>query len=213
MKGIRLVLFSIMTLVTGLFVFSTNTHASEGLIEMRSTTRETYRCFASSILMQDQNFNVNVSCRELIYPAGNTVFTYVLWAQPVDGGNPRRLGELGYGRLAAKLNLPFNQLFVTTETKGNVGKPGGPVVMRGNVSTITFLDRATSPTPTPVGQTSNGTNETITGTPNPDSSITPTEGASTGSKIATAFKRAGLAALLALLALIGLVFAITRSKG
>ena len=209
MKYLRLFLALGIITIAGFFLLTTQTFASEGLVELRSTTREASRCFASSILMQDQNFNVLVSCRELIYPAGNTVFTYVLWAQPVDGGNPKRLGELGYGRLSARTNVPFNQLFVTTETTGNVGKPGGPVVMRGNVSPITFLDRSTTPTPTSATTINSGT----TGTPEPGASLTPTPGESTGSKIATAFKRAGLAALLALLAIIGLVFAITRSKG
>ncbi len=182
--------------------------ASEGTIEMRSSTREAYRCYASSVLMQDQNYTILVSCRELIYPAGNEVFSYVLWAQPADGSAPRRLGELGYGRLQARMNVPFTSLFVSTEANPGVGKPTGPIVMRGDVTPIRFLDRATTPTPTSInasGDTSSSdTSTTLTPTPG---------GQSTTSKIGTAFKRAGLAALLALLALIGLVFAITRARG
>ncbi len=190
----------------GIFLFTaTRVSASEGTFELRSTTRDTYRCFAASILMQDLNYSITVSCRDLIYPAGNTVFTYVLWAQPIDGGSPRRLGELGYGRLATRWNQPFNQLFVTTEQDSGVGKPVGPVVMRGNVQQITFLDHATAATPTiSNGQPSVG---------GQDITPTPVVEASTGSKLVTALRRAGLAALLALLALVGLVFAITRTKG
>lgn len=186
-----------------LLLIATKVSASEGIFEIRSTTREPYRCFASSILMQDLNYSISISCRDLIYPAGNTIFTYVLWAQPVEAGNPRRLGELGYGRLATRWNVPFNQLFVTTEQDAGVGKPTGPVVMRGNLQQITFLDRATTPTPTTVGEAPAGTED-----------ITPSQApASTGAKLVTALRRAGLAALLALLAVIGLVFAITRTKG
>jgi hypothetical protein len=197
-----------LTFVFSVFLFLTkNIHASEGSIEMRSSTREPYRCYAASILTQDQNYQILISCRELIYPAGNTVYVYILWAQPVDGSDPRRLGELGYGRLSAKMNQPFSSLFVTTEPNAGARKPTGPVVMRGNVQPITFLDRATTGTPAPVISNGQGS---YTG----DITLTPTpEEASTGSKLGTALKRAGLAAFLALIALIGLIFAITRSRG
>jgi hypothetical protein len=196
-------------LFAGIALFGSTkiTHASEGVVELRSTTRESYRCFAYYQLLPDQNQTVLVSCRDLIYPTGSSIIYYILWMQPTDGSAPRRLGELGYGSLSARTPIPFNQLFVTSEQVQNTNKPGGPVAMRGNVSAVPFLDRGTTGTPTPV--ISSGT----TGTPEPGVSVSPTPGESTGSKIATAFKRAGLAALLALLALIGLVFAITRSKG
>jgi hypothetical protein len=189
------------------FVLPGMVKASEGNIELRSTTREAYRCYAASILMQDQNYNILVSCREIIYPAGDTVFSYILWAQPTDGSAARRLGELGYGRLAAKMNIPFNSLFVTTEPSAGVRTPSGPVVMRGGVSPITFLDRATTGTPVPT--LANGERPTgdVTLTPVPE------EGQTTGSRLGTALRRAGLAALLALIAIIGLIFAITRSRG
>lgn len=207
MRIVKSILFA--TVFFGVFVFFTQkTEASEGTIELRSTTRETYRCYATSMLMQDQNYTILVSCRELLYPAGNTVFTYVLWAQPTDGSAPRRLGELGFGRLNARLNQPFSQLFVTTEPNAGVRAPSGPTVMRGNVQPITFLDRATTPTPTSTSISSGGG-----GTQNGNETVTPTPSQSTGSRVATAFKRAGLAAFLALVALIGLVFAITRSRG
>ncbi len=189
----------------GIFALAKDTYALEGITELRSTTGESYRCYATSILMQDQNFTILVSCRDLIYPAGKTVFSYVLWAQPVEGGNPRKLGELGFGRLSAKMNEPFSSLFVTTEQNPG-GKPTGPTVMRGNVSPIGFLDRPTTPTPTSISST--------TGSPQITGEITPTPQAlSTSQKLSTALRRAGLAAFIALLALIGLVFAITRARG
>jgi len=203
---VKKVFLPLILILSCLFVFAKNAHATEGEIYLRSVTRETYRCEASSYLMQDQQYHVLVSCRDLLYPAGDTVFTYVLWAQPTDGSAPKRLGELGFGRLEARSNVPFSQLFVTTEPRANVNKPGGPTVMRGSVETKAFLDRGTPPSGTT-------TIETPTNTPNPSITVTPAPGVSTASKIGTAFKRAGLAALLALLALIGLIFAITRARG
>jgi hypothetical protein len=205
---INTIFFALLLSIGVIFLTTAKTsYAAEGMVELRSTTRESYRCYAYYQLLPDQNQTVLVSCRDLVYPTGSSIIYYILWMQPTDGSAPRRLGELGYGSLSARTPIPFGQLFVTTEQVQNTNKPVGPVAMKGSIAPIPFLDRATTGTPTPV-ITNAGT-----GTPEPGISATPTEGASTGSKIATAFKRAGLAALLALLALIGLVFAITRSKG
>src|SRR5258706_9888166 len=148
MQGKLHYLFSFGLFLALFFALPKLTFASEGTVEMRSSTREAYRCYASSVLMQDLNYTILISCRELIYPAGNEVFSYVLWAQPSDGSQVRRLGELGYGRLQARMNQPFTSLFVTTEANAGVGKPTGPTVMRGDVLPIRFLDHATTPTPT-----------------------------------------------------------------
>jgi succinate dehydrogenase/fumarate reductase flavoprotein subunit len=79
--------------------------------------------------------------------------------------------------------------------------------MRGNVQRITFLDRETTPTPNPSGTIAQSNNAGEEVTP------TPVTGQSTGEKLMTALRRAGLAAFLAFLALIGLVFAITKARG
>lgn len=194
-------------------LFTTRVDATEGIFQLRSTNREPYRCYASSIMMQDATYTVLVSCRDLIYPADDRVFYYVLWATPQDGGNPIRLGDLGFGRLGTEVKIPFTNLFVTTESDDRARVPSGTVVMRGNAERIAFLDRGTTNTPTP--------NTTVTATQDSNSDqsqqdVTPTpeeEGASTGEKLMIALRRAGLAAFLALIAIIGLIFAITRARG
>lgn len=171
--------------------------ASEGTVELRATTEENYRCFAASLQMQDLFFRVLVSCRDLIYPAGPNIFTYIVWAIPSAGGGQIKLGELGFGKAEFRTNETFSSLFVTTEADRNVRSPTGPVVMQGRMSSILFLDRPTTPTPVPEGET--------------EAQVEIQE-LSNRERLSLGLRRAGLAALLALLAVIGLVFVLTRGR-
>lgn len=181
-----------------LFV-AAETYASEGIFELRGTVRETTRCFAASLMMQDLNYRILVSCRDLIYPVEPTIFNYVLWATPKEGGNPIKLGALGYGKADFKTNKAFISLFVTTEQNVNTRTPSGNVAMRGNLQPITFLEKSTTPTPSPEGQKE---------TPKEAEVKKP----SAKEKLLLGLKRAGLVSLIALVAVIGLVFVITRRR-
>jgi len=138
--------------VAFLFLITTDKAiASEGTAELRSTVNQTTRCYASSLLMEDNAYTILVSCRDLIYPAEQNVTYYVLWAQPTDGSNPVNLGYVGYGKITVRMGQPFSSLFVTTESNpGSV--PAGRVVMRGNVTSISFLERPGQITPSPTGE-------------------------------------------------------------
>jgi len=197
MRKILPIIFALL-----LFLFQPQkTFASEGIIELKSTTQEKYRCFVFSVLMPDANHTLLYSCRDLVYPIGAESFAYVLWAQPIEG-KPTKLGSLGVGKGEFKTKTPFTQLFVTTETNAEVREPRGQTVMRGEVLVNQFLERLT-PTPTLQAETL----QTVTPTPRPT-----TAPLSTREKFTQAFKRAGLAAFLALISLIGLIFVITRAK-
>lgn len=176
--------------------------ASVGNIELNTTTSESYRCFASSHRLKDQNFHLLVTCRNLIYPAGDFIFSYVMWATPSAGGNAVKLGELGLGVAEFKTKTAFSNLFVTTEQDTRARAPSGPVVMRGNVQPFTFLDRPVTPTPSPEGEKAE-----IEELEMPD-----TETLSTREKLLQGLRRAGLAALLAIVGIIGLVFVLTRPR-
>lgn len=173
---------------------------SEGTVELRSTSAPDHRCFVASLKMQDQNYRVLVSCRDLIYPGGETVYTYIVWANPIGGGSPFKLGELGFGKVDFRTREAFTGLFVTTEENSRVRSPEGPVVMRGAVETINFLDRPQSPTPTPEGEAAE------------EEEVAEEEKPSAGQRLLTALRRAGIVILLALAAVMGLVFVLTRSK-
>lgn len=190
--------FCVSFFIIGLFLLAKTTFASEGTVELRSTTDKDYRCFAASLLMENASYKVIVSCRDLIYPPQPDLFTYIIWATPLDEGNPVKFGELGIGKASFETKESFSNLFVTTERNRGVRRPEGQVVMRGSVESITFLDRPTTPTPTP--------------------STTEQEGEpakaelTTGQKLTLALRRAGLVIFLALAATVGLVFILTRPK-
>lgn len=178
--------------------------SSEGTIELDSTSSEyNFRCYAASIQMMNRSFQIPVTCRQLVYPAGDNVFTYVVWAEPLDGGKPIKLGELGLGRATFKTNKRFSSLYVTTESNKKTRSPEGPTVMEGFVERIEFLDEM-------------DTFETIQ--PEPEFSeiaptaSTPSPTLSSRQRLVTGLKRAGLVIGVALITIIGLVFVLTRSR-
>jgi len=138
--------------------------ASEGTAELTSTKGEPMRCHATSVLMEDFNYKIVVSCRDLIYPPKPDVFNYMLWVQPEEGNNPERLGELGVGKAEFKTETKFSMLFVTLEKSVRPRTPEGERILEGSVQAIKFLDEGTdgrivpkdipdrlevTPTPTP----------------------------------------------------------------
>lgn len=201
---IIIILTSILILLT--FVFAKDSHASEGTIELTSQTDEPYKCYASSLRMQNLEYRIPFSCRNLIYPVDETIFNYVMWANTKDGGKTIKLGALGLGKGEFKTKTPFVTLFVTTERKKDTKTPTGRVVMRGNVQPIEFLESEITPTPTPPPDSEESANEEIQ-----EEEIK--QEITTREKLILALKRAGIAALFALVALIGIIFVVSKSRG
>jgi hypothetical protein len=191
--------FSILFSMLFSFLLTIQTvNASEGTVELKSTTNSNYRCYATSIQMIDLNYNVSITCRDLLYPSGDDIFNYMLWATQVKDGKPLKLGALGLGRAAFKTIVPFSNLFVTTESNVKSKTPTGTTVMAGDVKPIAFLQE-TKPQPEE------------TQTPAEEETPTPT-GQSTKDRLVSGLKRAALVSLFALLALVGLVFVLTRKR-
>ena len=191
------VAFGLILIFLSAFVFTRHSYASEGTAELRSTNENSYRCFVASIQMVNLNYRILVSCRDLLYPAGDDIFTYMLWGTPSAGGRAVKLGELGLGRAEFETKVPFSNLFVTTEKSKKDREPVGPVVMRGDLRRIAFLDSQISPTPTEAAE------EDIT---------TPAPELTTKDRLVSGVKRAGVVAALALVAVFGLVFVLTRPR-
>ncbi len=195
-------------LLVALFLGAKTASASEGTVNLKSLTNERYRCFAASLLRQDRKYKIVVSCRDLIYPAGDEIITYIMWATPSSGESSLKLGELGFGKAEFSTATDFSGLFVTTEATKSVKTPTGPTVMSGSVEKIPLLEQIglTTQPDTTQQATKDSSEEEATELP------TPTEEAEESSKLGQAVRRAGLAAVLALLAAIGLVFVLTRGR-
>ncbi len=203
----NILLCSFITLVI-LLIIPSDSVASEGTIELRSTGNEPYRCYAASIRMLEPEYRILFTCKFILYPAEEDVFNYIMWANPIEGTRPVKLGLIGQGRGEFKTRVPFTNLFVTTEVSRDAKTPTGRVVMTGGVNKIMFLEEVQEYEPTPT--LSAQEKET---SPTPTGIAGSQTGATTRDKILTAFKRAGVAAVVAIIALVGLIFVITRSRG
>lgn len=210
-QGLRIIIQKMFAnkknLIIFLFIFSAlfflkpikTIQASEGISKIRSVSGGTFRCFLSSLQTQTLKYKILVSCRDLLYPANTGAYSYVMWANPEDGGKPDKLGPLGLGKAEFETKKAFTSVFVTTETNDKVRTPSKTVVMRGTLEPLAFLDKPSATAPTPTDKPSLG----------------PENGQETSSqnRLATALKRAGLViALAGLFIVIIFLFVLTRSR-
>jgi len=185
-----------LVLGLGVFVFAGTkiASASEGTFELINQVGDDARCFATSILMPNLEYEILVSCRDILYPGGTEVFSYVTWANPVDGGNPVKLGTLDLGKVQFSTKKAFGSLYVTKEVDAKVRAPEGSVVMQGSLQRITILDNpnAVSAEKPELG--------------NPEASPTPAPKSSP----LNVLRIGGVVAFVLLVLILGLIFVITR---
>ena len=179
------------------FLGSREIEASEGYVELKSTLGEKSRCYAASVLMRDLNYNIVLSCRDIIYPGNPNEFNYLVWASPKTGGLPIKLGELGVGKAFFRTPIEFTSLYVTREKDVKAASPSQNVALGGVVQPITFLEGTYTPQPTTANQESEGGEKFTPPTP------------STQESILASLKKAGLI-FGSVIVLIVLVVIITR---
>ena len=197
-----------LTVFLGIMLSPKDASASEGYVEIASTTKDKFRCYALSVAIDSQNFRILVTCRDLIYPPNSDLVSYIVWARPLDGGLPKRLGKLGIGKAEFRTQGAFSSLFVTTEKEDAPKTPEGQIVMQGDVKPISFLTKPASPTPTIKNNGSQTTSEQ-----QGEQASTSASTLSLKDKVVLGLKRAGLVSVLGIIAIMGLVFVITRSRG
>jgi hypothetical protein len=208
MKKITFLFGILLVAGLGIILNPKTASASEGYVEIASTTRDkNNRCYALSVSMDNQSFRILVTCRDLIYPPNSDLVSYIVWARPIDGALPKRLGKLGIGKAEFRTQDAFSSLFITTEKEDAPKTPEGQIVMQGDVRPIGFLTKPASPTPT----IKNNGGETAS--EQGDKVSTDTSKLSVRDKVILGLKRAGLVSVLGIIAIMGLVFVITRSRG
>lgn len=186
-------LLILVALVVFTFVFSSNAKADE--VNLRNRVGESARCTVYSVLMRDLNYNLSLDCRDILYPGGETVFSYVLWGVPTDGGNHFRLGTLDFGKNQFKTKTSFSSLYVTKESQSNTRTPTGPVIMQGALERNEFLDGSA-----PVSSLENELGEP---TPTPVSTPAPRN-------LGRIFAAGGILAFIAIFGVILVIFVVTR---
>lgn len=172
--------------------------ASEGFIDLTNRINTDSRCSAFSVFEQDLRYHIQYSCRDITYPGGIEVVNYILWSNPVSGGNAVKIGEIGLGKGHFTTIDAFSSLFVTVERDRNTRTPVGQTIMQGNVKTIANLESKFTPRPTE----QNNTTE-ITPTLSPTPTAVPQSGVAK-------FLTGGIIAFIALFAVIFVIFVITR---
>jgi hypothetical protein len=202
----RLLIMTVSTILSFvlLLAVANKVKASEGTFVIKSTTRDNFECYAFSFLLENRKYHIGITCRNLIYPPNEELFSYMLWANSATDNKTIKLGSLGIGKATFDTNKPFNQLFVTVEKDKKASKPVGAVVMRGDLQKLPFSEGVQSPTPT-----EGLIDEEIDGGAQEEQE----QPLSTREKLLTGLRRAGLIAFFALVALIGLIFVVSRSRG
>lgn len=201
MKALKTILVSITLSLILLILTSTNINASEGYFELKNQVGQRARCEAYSVLMQDLDYEILLTCRDIIYPGGTDIFSYVVWANPLESGNPFKLGEVGLGKAQFRSKTPFSSLFITKEQSSNIRVFAGPVVMQGGWQQYNLDKNQPQPTPLPATQLDNPNS-----TPAPDGSVAPAPQASRILRIGGTF------AIILLIGIIIAVFLITRPR-
>lgn len=116
-----------------LVAFASQASASEGQAEMKNLVGDPSQCQVTSGLFAGSEYNILVLCRDLVYRNNPEALYYIVWAQPTQGGDPIKLGDLGLGNALFKTKTSFNRVFATQERDRNVKKPTGVVAMSGNM--------------------------------------------------------------------------------
>lgn len=185
-----------LSTVVGVFLLGVSqVWASEGTAFLTSD-QTGVRCFAASVLLDVDSYQVVVSCRNLIIPpAANRLF-YRAWIKRIPastaggraplGGLIRSeyssLGDLSNGKLAARVRDAFQEIIVTSEAEDSPRDPSlDRVVAAGVMKPLEF-----GPTPTGTqlsGQPIVQPTSTLTPTPTPKA-----KPASAGSVVGTAIR-------------------------
>lgn len=206
MKRLK-ILTSAFFIALALIASPGSAHASEGTAEIKSTTGDKTRCFASSVLMQNFEYKVIVSCRDLIYPPTEDSFAYVIWAVSLEDSKVLRLGSLGFGKVELRTKDAFSELFVTTERNDRPRNPSVNIVARGFMSSIDILEKGTPEDTTEATEPAESFAE-ILEQPTPTPTITTVTGG-----ITSGLRRTGIYFAVGVFILLLFIAFLTRSRG
>lgn len=146
----------ILGLLLGLglaFTVATQARASEGQAILEPTTPGGPKCLVASVFI-DRNYQLLLTCRNLITPYSAEITRYVFWAYNPEQKRWTSLGRVNQGKLATSTNFKFTELQVTAE-EGSPREPSERIVVKGAVAPFDF-DKAAAPiltatkTPTPI---------------------------------------------------------------
>ncbi|HJZ06277.1 hypothetical protein A2634_02395 [Candidatus Amesbacteria bacterium RIFCSPHIGHO2_01_FULL_48_32] len=135
-------------------VMATGVGASEGTADIFSLRGRRERCFLASVLMPSGNYKVIMSCRDMIFPPEQFVYGYAVWINPVEGGDPIKLGSLGVGKGEYGTKKAFSSVYISEDrpiVREGTRKIFPPALMQGEMKPLNIWasDVIAEPTATP----------------------------------------------------------------
>ena len=134
-------------------------NASEGTALLTSHDNEA-KCFVASVLVNEGDYQVVMSCRNLTTPPDAIRLFYHAWVkrkgavdeQQIKTGGLKfgkgpyfSLGDISGGKLSAKAREPFEEVSVTAETESGISQPSlSALVVSGPIGDIDFGDSGQS---------------------------------------------------------------------
>ncbi len=141
MNMIKRLFISIAILIIVSFFTITHVEATEGLAELKNVNGSDAKCFAMSTLInRATSYRILLQCRNLLYPIEKDGEFYILWAF-TEGENPspKRMGDIGLGKVTFTTRNAFSRLFITKEQTQSPRQPSENTVMEGVINPISFL--------------------------------------------------------------------------
>lgn len=141
--GIKKIILTLVLAFIVLFAVQTRANASEGSVDLIGDNVE---CLGMSVETTSKQFSILLRCENVVYPPSDTGLGYYVWVTSLSNGKQVRLGSLDFGRASYKANVPFNNMYVTIESKKNPSSPSDEIVMTGQIQAFEF-DNITSMQP------------------------------------------------------------------
>lgn len=148
-----------LTVLTLLLISIKPAHASEGTALLTSHDNDA-KCFVASVLVNEGNYQVVMSCRNLTTPPDATRLFYHVWGKHIGTAEGQQtktgglkfgkgpyfsLGDISSGKLSARSREAFEEVLVTAETESGVSQPSlSALIVSGPIVDIDFGDSGQS---------------------------------------------------------------------
>ena len=174
--------------------------ASEGTAILNGNNN--VRCFAGSVLISADSYQIIVSCRNLLIPPSTNRLFYHVWAHriaPSVGGvkaplgnlvhsDYLSLGDISTGKLAARTREAFNEVIVTSEEAAQPRTPSLDRIIAPGAMKPLEIDLTPTPGPGGTAQATVAPASQVTIAPTVTPAGTPRTTAKSGSVIGTAIR-------------------------
>ena len=133
--GIKKIILTLILAFSILFAVHTQANASEGTIDLIGDNVE---CLGMSVETTSKQFSILLRCENVVYPPSDIGLGYYVWVTNLNSGKQVRLGSLDFGRASYRANVPFNDIFVTIESRKNPNTPSSDIVMTSQLQAFQF---------------------------------------------------------------------------